>query len=145
MKNIDKYLKDFLFRVGSGVVQVAKEKTAPISNLKTRGTLKRNIRVFSATSSEVKIGNTAEVKYAKFVHFGTKPYVIKPKNKKALANKKAGIIFGKKVNHPGIKANPYLLNAWNIYKNGGLKRAGDELAESVGGEIVKEIKITLKG
>lgn len=51
MKNIDKYLKDFLFRVGSGVAQVAKEKTAPISNLKTRGTLKRNIRVFSATSS----------------------------------------------------------------------------------------------
>lgn len=145
MKNIDKYLKDFLFRVGSGVVQVAKEKTAPISNLKTRGTLKRNIRVFSATSSEVKIGNTAEVKYAKFVHFGTKPYVIKPKNKKALANKKAGIIFGKKVNHPGIKANPYLLNAWNIYKNGGLKRASNELAQNVGEEIVKEIKITLKG
>lgn len=51
-----------------------------------------------------------------------------------------GIIFGKKANHPGIKANPYLLNAWNIYKNGGLKRASDELAQSVGGEIVKEIK-----
>ena len=145
MKNLDKFLKNFLFRVGSGVVQVAKEKTAPISNLKTRGTLKRNIRVFSATSSEVKIGNTAEVKYAKFVHFGTKPYVIKPKNKKALANKKAGIIFGKRVNHPGIKANPYLLNAWNIYKNGGLKRASDELTQNVGKEIVKEIKITLKG
>ena len=68
MKNIDKYLKDFLFRVGSGVAQVAKEKTAPISNLKTRGTLKRNIRVFSATSSEVKIGNTAEVKYLSLIH-----------------------------------------------------------------------------
>ena len=144
MKNIDKYLKDFLFRVGSGVAQVAKEKTAPISNLKTRGTLKRNIRVFSATSSEVKIGNTAEVKYAKFVHNGTRPYIIKPKNKKALANKKAGLFFGKKVKHPGIKANPYLLNAWNIYKNGGLKRASDELAQNVGKEIVKEIKVILK-
>ena len=144
MKNIDKYLKDFLFRVGSGVAQVAKEKTAPISNLKTRGTLKRNIRVFSATSSEVKIGNTAEVKYAKFVHNGTRPYIIKPKNKKALANKKAGLFFGKKVKHPGIKANPYLLNAWNIYKNGGLKRASDELAKNVGKEIVKDIKVIFK-
>ena len=144
MKNIDKYLKDFLFRVGSGVAQVAKEKTVPISNLKTRGTLKRNIRVFSATSSEVKIGNTAEVKYAKFVHNGTRPYIIKPKNKKALANKKAGLFFGKKVKHPGIKANPYLLNAWNIYKNGGLKRASDELAQNVGKEIVKDIKVIFK-
>lgn len=140
MKNLDKFLKNFLFRVGSGVAQVAKEKTAPIRT----GNLKRDIRVFEVTASEVKVGNTLKAKYAKFVHFGTKPYVIKPKNKKALANKKAGIIFGKKVNHPGIKANPYLLNAWNIYKSGGLKRASDELAQNIGGEIVKEIKVILK-
>lgn len=141
MKNIDKYLKDFLFRVGSGVAQVAKEKTAPIRT----GNLKRDIRVFEANASEVKIGNTLKIKYAKYVHSGTRAYTIKPKNKKALANKKAGLFFGKKVNHPGQKANPYLLNAWNIYKNGGLKRASDELAQNVGEEIVKEIKITLKG
>jgi len=36
MKNIDKYLKDFLFRVGSGVAQVAKEKTAPIRTGKSQ-------------------------------------------------------------------------------------------------------------
>jgi hypothetical protein cfetvA_05799 len=141
MKNIDKYLKDFLFRVGSGVAQVAKEKTAPIRT----GNLKRDIRVFEANASEVKIGNTLKIKYAKYVHSGTRAYTIKPKNKKALANKKAGLFFGKKVKHPGIKANPYLLNAWNIYKNGGLKRASDELTQNVGKEIVKEIKITLKG
>lgn len=141
MKNIDKYLKDFLFRVGSGVAQVAKEKTAPIRT----GNLKRDIRVFEVTASEVKVGNTLKAKYAKYVHGGTRAHFIKPKNKKALANKKAGLFFGKKVNHPGQKANPYLLNAWNIYKNGGLKRAGDELAQNVGKEIVKDIKITLKG
>ena len=140
MKNIDKYLKDFLFRVGSGVVQVSKEKTAPVRT----GNLKRDIRVFETNSSEVKIGNTLKIKYAKYVHSGTRAYTIKPKNKKALANKKAGLFFGKKVKHPGIKANPYLLNAWNIYKNGGLKRASDELAQNVGKEIVKEIKVILK-
>ncbi len=138
MKNIDKYLKDFLFRVGSGVAQVAKEKTAPIRT----GNLKRDIRVFEVTASEVTVGNTLKAKYAKYVHGGTRTHVIKPKKKKALY---WGVRPVKRVNHPGIKANPYLLNAWNIYKSGGLKRAGDELAQSVGEEIVKEIKITLKG
>ena len=140
MKNIDKYLKDFLFRVGLGVAQVAKEKTAPIIT----GNLKRDIRVFEANASEVKIGNTLKIKYAKYVHSGTRAYTIKPKNKKALANKKAGLFFGKKVNHPGQKANPYLLNAWNIYKNGGLKRASDELTQNVGKEILKDIKVIFK-
>lgn len=56
------------------------------------------------------IGNTSTEPYAKFVHFGTKPYVIKVKKAKALANK-SGKVFGKKVNHPGIKANPYLKKA----------------------------------
>lgn len=138
MKNIDKYLKDFLFRVGSGVAQVAKEKTAPIRT----GNLKRDIRVFEVTASEVTVGNTLKAKYAKYVHGGTRAHVIKPKKKKVLY---CGVRPIKRVNHPGIKANPYLLNAWNIYKSGGLKRAGDELAQSVGEEIVKEIKITLKG
>ena len=140
MKNIDNFLKDFLFRVGSGVAQVAKEKTAPIRT----GNLKRDIRVFEANASEVKIGNTLKIKYAKYVHSGTRAYTIKPKNKKALANKKAGLFFGKKVKHPGIKANPYLLNAWNIYENGGLKRASDDLVHNLGKEIVKEIKVILK-
>ena len=125
MKNIDKYLKDFLFRVGSGVAKVAKEKTAPIRT----GNLKRGIRVFEANASEVKIGNTLKIKYAKYVHGGTRAHIIKPKKKKALY---WGVRPVKRVNHPGQKANPYLLNAWNIYKNGGLKRASDELAQNVG-------------
>ena len=139
MKNIDKYLKDFLFRVGSGVAQVAKEKTAPIKT----GNLKRDIRVFEVTAGEVKVGNTLKAKYAKYVHSGTRAHVIKPKNKKALANKKAGLFFGKKVKHPGQKANPYLLNAWNIYKNGGLKRASDELAKDISIQVVTELKGTI--
>jgi hypothetical protein len=137
MKNIDKYLKDFLFRVGSGVMQVAKEKTAPIKT----GNLKRDIRVFEVTASGVKVGNTLKAKYAKYVHGGTRAHIIKPKKKKALY---WGVRPVKRVNHPGIKANPYLINAWNIYKDGGLKRANKALAENIGQEIVKEIKIIFK-
>lgn len=67
--------------------------------------------------------------------------MIRPKKKKTLY---WGVQPVKKVNHPGIKANPYLLNAWNIYKNGGLKRASDEITQSVGEEIVKDIKAIFK-
>jgi len=64
--------------------------------------------------------------------------VIRPKKKKALY---WGVQPVKKVNHPGIKANPYLLNAWNIYKSGGLKRASDELVQNVGKEILKILRL----
>lgn len=126
--------------IGSGVAQVVKEKTAPIRT----GNIKRDIRVFEVITSEVKVGNTLKAKYVKYVHGGTRAHFIKPKNKKALANKKARLFFGKKVNHPGQKANPYLLNAWNIYKNGSLKRVSDELAQNIGKEIVKDIKVIFK-
>ena len=67
--------------------------------------------------------------------------MIRPKKKKALY---WGLQPVKKVNHLGIKANPYLLNAWNIYKSGGLKRASDELVQKVGKEILKDIKVIFK-
>ncbi len=48
------------------------------------------------------------VVYAKWVHYGTSPYTIRPKAAKALAFRINGrLIFTKKVNHPGIKANPW--------------------------------------
>ena len=92
--NFKRHLKNFLFRIGSGIVLKAKY-TAPIKT----GNLKKEV------------GNTRLAPYAKFVHDGTAPHVIKPKRMKALANVKTGQMFGKKVNHPGTKANPYLLNA----------------------------------
>ena len=47
--------------------------------------------------------------YGFFVHFGTKPHVIKPKNKKALRWVGGdNFIFAKKVNHPGYKGDPFL-------------------------------------
>lgn len=67
--------------------------------------------------------------------------MIRPKKKKALY---WGVQPIKKVNHPDQKANPYLLNACNIYKNGGLKRASEELAQNLGTDIVKDIKVAFK-
>lgn len=48
--------------------------------------------------------------YAMFVHEGTKPHVILPKNAKVLTWKPRGgaQVFARKVNHPGTKAQPWL-------------------------------------
>ena len=45
--------------------------------------------------------------YSAFVEKGTRPHKIRAKNKKVLRSK-AGVFFGKEVNHPGSKAKPFL-------------------------------------
>jgi hypothetical protein len=46
--------------------------------------------------------------YAPFVEFGTAPHIIRPVNKRVLANANTGQIFGTLVHHPGTKANDFL-------------------------------------
>lgn len=48
-----------------------------------------------------------------FVHWGTRPHVIKPKNKKALrwAGADGRFIFARAVNHPGYRGDAYLVEA----------------------------------
>lgn len=55
--------------------------------------------------------HTSNIKYAVMVEKGTKAHIIKPKNKKALYWKGASHPV-KKVNHPGSKAKPYLIPAF---------------------------------
>lgn len=50
--------------------------------------------------------------YAYYVHWGTRPHVIRPKNKKALRWPAGGKFrFAKKVHHPGYKGDPWLVRA----------------------------------
>src|SRR5882724_10945514 len=46
-------------------------------------------------------------KYALFVHDGTRPHLIKASPGKVLADGRGGF-FGKIVNHPGTRANPFM-------------------------------------
>jgi len=67
----------------------------------------------SFVSKVMKDGNSVSVgtnnKVAKWHEFGTKPYVIRPKNKKMLKFPVVGgFAFAKKVNHPGLPARPML-------------------------------------
>ena len=69
-----------------------------------------------------KIGNmevtvhTSNIKYARGVEFGTRPHIIKAKNKKALYWKGAKHPV-KSVRHPGSKAKPYLIPAFEKEKD----------------------------
>lgn len=57
-------------------------------------------------------------KYAGYVHEGTRPHVILPRNKKMLAWKVGkGYRFAKIVHHPGTKANPFLQKAVDKERN----------------------------
>lgn len=143
--NFNSAFKRFLFRIGSGVRYRA-HKIAPVGPGNDEGynggNLKKDIKVFDDRSNDLSIGvgNSALVPYAKFVYFGTKPHVIKPKKMKALANKKSGQIFGKSVNHPGTKANPYLEKAFSEYiSSASFVKAKEQLAKDIGDETVKFI------
>jgi hypothetical protein len=78
------------------------KKLAPVNH----GFLNDSIRaqMTGPLSGKVEVG----VKYGIFVHEGTRPHVIQAVNKKALANARTKQFFGKRVNHPGTKANPFL-------------------------------------
>lgn len=53
--------------------------------------------------------------YAIFVHWGTKPHKIRPRNRKFLrfVGSGGGFVFAKEVNHPGYAGDPFLVNAMN--------------------------------
>lgn len=133
ISDIDKnHIEAFLFRVGSEIVSDAKN-LAPYAT----GNLERDIQLWDDNISnlEIEVGNSKLTPYAVFVHDGTKPHEIRPKNKKALKTP-----FGprKKVNHPGTKANPYLQNAVDNYDSKpALNDLGDKICEDVFENIKK--------
>lgn len=140
MKNLDKALRNFIYRVGAETVNVAKEHTAPIKT----GNLKRDINVIRVDARSVTIGNTAGVGYAKFVHegtglYGAKKHKITPKKARALKTP-----YGYRKSIKGQKPNPYLLKAWEGYKIRGLRRATAMLAKDIGQELAAEIKASLQ-
>ena len=93
-------------------------KKGAIQNLTRNGSvntghLRRSLS-FKATMTEG-IVHTSNLKYARFVEEGTRPHVIKPKSKKMLYWKGASHPV-KQVNHPGSRAKPYLIPAFEDEK-----------------------------
>ena len=90
------------------------ERNAKSSASVKTGHLKRSIST-KMGDMEATI-HTSNLKYAPMVEFGTRPHIIKAKNKKALYWKGASHPV-KQVSHPGSKAKPYLIPAFEKEKD----------------------------
>ncbi len=101
--------KEFEHRVNQATAGMHKMavNNAPRKN----GDLRENI-IFGVDDRQLEGEVISNAEYSAAVEKGTKPHVIRPVKKKVLANPETGEIFGKKVNHPGTTAQPFLYPAW---------------------------------
>lgn len=142
MNNDFKAIENLLFRVGSEVVNKAKDIAPYVT-----GNLKRDIQVFDEYigKGEVSVGNTLLAEYAPYVHEGTGIYgkyqrKITPKNGKAMKTP-----WGYRKSIKGQEAQPYLTDAVKNYIASGdfdkaISDAGDDLSE----EFFSTLKDSLK-
>ena len=107
--NVQKAIKKSAFNIESQ----AKKNLASNKSVVT-GHLRRSIAT-KMGDLEATI-HTSNVKYAVIVEKGSRPHIIRPKNKKALYWKGAKRP-DKLVNHPGSKAKPYLEPAFESEKD----------------------------
>lgn len=96
-------------------IEADAKKEAPVNKSPgiVGGTLRQSIRSGMTGLSRGYV--EVQANYGIFVHEGTRPHTIKVVNRKVLANKRTGQVFGRVVQHPGTKANPFLIRA--IEKN----------------------------
>lgn len=97
------YLQDLVFEMAYDLADTHTQSGALISSLYHK---KLNANTYEIGADK----NRAS--YAIFVHNGTKPHEIRPKNRKFLRwSGGSGFIFAKKVTHPGYKGDKFLINA----------------------------------
>lgn len=97
-------------------VRRVQDKTAALADMKVpvdQGTLKQSqVKTpILVTGDSVAAGVEYRSPYALFVHDGTKPHIIKPRNKKILAWTTLGspkASFARQVHHPGTKPQRWL-------------------------------------
>ena len=108
-KKIQKLLKN----TGMKIEASAKDNLTNNKSVDT-GHLRRGIGNFRRGMTVTV--HTSNIKYAVMVEKGTKSHIIRPKNKKALYWKGA-LRPVKQVKHPGSKAKPYLIPAFDKEKD----------------------------
>ena len=76
---------------------------------KTGGMIRSLNQSFNGTAYTIE-HNLQQAPHAAFVHWGARPHVIKPRNKKILRFPVGGaFVFARSVNHPGYKGDPYFV------------------------------------
>ena len=100
-------------RMRSIIRQVAADArtNAPVDTGRMAQAIKED-PIVSPTPFRVIGGVTSHAPYSIYVHQGTAPHVIRPRNASALRFKAGGeTVFASSVNHPGTRARPFLTNA----------------------------------
>lgn len=97
--------------VQKSVLQIQNQaiKEAPVNKGPGGGNLRQNIRTHMISRLAGVIEALAP--YSLFVHEGTAAHTIVPVNKKVLADRRTGQIFGTLVHHPGTRPNPFFARA----------------------------------
>ena len=107
--NVKKVVKNSAFSIEANAKSnLTKNKSVATGHLR-RG-ISTDIKGLDATI------HTSNIKYAPMVEYGTKAHIIRAKNKRFLYWKGAKHPV-KKVSHPGSKAKPYLIPAFDKEKD----------------------------
>jgi len=110
------------------IVEKNAKREAPVNKSYGGGNLRQSIKasMTGKATGEVVVG----ANYGMYVHEGTRPHVIVPVNRRALANKRTGQMFGRMVMHPGTQANPFMERA--VEKSeGDINREFDKIISKV--------------
>jgi len=140
MKEIEESIKRAPFEtaielekaIGKSIVKLANQtlKEAPVNKKTGGGNLRQNI-VYGFRSRFSGIVESM-APYSEYVHEGTRPHIIRIKNKKGLANRRTGQYFGPVVNHPGTAPNPFMV------------RAADKVRDQINGYFDKVVENVTK-
>ena len=108
------------------------KRKAPVNKQSGGGNLRQLIssRMTGKASAVIE----SKAKYSAFVDQGTRPHIIRVRNKKVLANRRTNQIFGRVVKHPGTRKQPYFTDAVRgneSYLNNQLKDALQTVLNSI--------------
>lgn len=106
MERLDIFAKGFVSTVSATAKTIAPVRT---------GRLKASIHPDPVRRSgpwRIDTGVSADAPYAAPVHEGARPHVIRPRHARVLRFEVEGrVVFARRVNHPGQRAQPFLSNA----------------------------------
>jgi len=95
-----------LRRVGPMVVNRAKI-LCPVDTGRLRASIKGQAQRTWTLRPQFVVGSNVD--YAEYVHDGTRPHVIRPRNARALRFVVGGqVVYARVVHHPGTRAKPFL-------------------------------------
>ena len=107
--NVQKAIKNSAFNIEANAKNNLKANRSVVTRNLSLG-VKTEVKGLEATV------HTSNIKYAIIVEKGSKAHIIRPKNKKALYWEGASRPV-KMVNHPGSKAKPFLIPAFESEKD----------------------------